>query len=398
MSHHRVLPFVAAASVVICASLGAQARVKLITLPVRQKVVVQLGQAGSTFVQEQRIVPLNQGENDVDFSWDNTRIDPSTIVFRVLGPAEGAKGLKANVLSVSYPPGENALVWRVSANEAGSAMVRISYVLGGLDKRYSYRVVTSADEKTLTLEEKLLLANNANESYGNALIETGLGASFDRSIGLNETKEVTVHQYEDVPVEKTYTADVARFGYLDQGRHKLNVRMDYVLTNDKAHGLGEARLPFGKVRIFQKDKQGSQAFLGEDWGQRTPPGEKMRLYVGLAQDIVVKRTVDTNRRTKLADNMNDYHVVLKYVIENHKDKAVRVRIAEQINQLKNELHLKGSRPVSWKVGSKTDFKSGPVSDQTNQHRIMLETSVPARQGDKAGKVVKHLELIFERQL
>src|SRR3569832_464319 len=92
----------------LCAN-GLFARVKLITLPVRERVEIQLDNPGATLVEEERIVPLVKGDNQVDFSWANTQIDPNTIVFRVTGPAAGKK-LNVNVLSVSYPPNEAALV------------------------------------------------------------------------------------------------------------------------------------------------------------------------------------------------------------------------------------------------------------------------------------------------
>ncbi len=38
----------------------------------------------ATLVEEERIVPLVKGVNQVDFSWANTQIDPNTIVFRVV--------------------------------------------------------------------------------------------------------------------------------------------------------------------------------------------------------------------------------------------------------------------------------------------------------------------------
>src|SRR6478735_6717080 len=53
-----------------------------------------------------RQLSLVKGENQVDFSWANTQIDPNTIVFRVLGPAGGSK-LEVQVVSVSYPPNES---------------------------------------------------------------------------------------------------------------------------------------------------------------------------------------------------------------------------------------------------------------------------------------------------
>jgi len=78
----------------------AQARVKLITLPVRERVEVQLDHPQATLVEEERIVPLVKGPNQVDFSWANTAIDPETILLRVLAPADG-DALEAKVLSVS---------------------------------------------------------------------------------------------------------------------------------------------------------------------------------------------------------------------------------------------------------------------------------------------------------
>src|SRR5262249_24954657 len=76
---------------------SAVARIKLITLPVRERVEIQLDNPGATLVEEERIVPLVKGENQVDFSWANTQIDPGTIVFRVVAPV-GEKPLEVKVI------------------------------------------------------------------------------------------------------------------------------------------------------------------------------------------------------------------------------------------------------------------------------------------------------------
>src|SRR4051812_9602858 len=91
------------------ATSSAHARVKLITLPVRERVEIQLDNPDATLVEEERIVPLVKGENQVDFSWANTQIDPNTIVFRVVESTEKEKG-EFNVVAVSYPPNEASLV------------------------------------------------------------------------------------------------------------------------------------------------------------------------------------------------------------------------------------------------------------------------------------------------
>src|SRR4051794_11114462 len=273
----------------------AEARVKLITLPVRERVEIQLDNANATLVEEERIVPLVKGENQVDFSWANTQIDPNTIVFRVIAPV-GEKALEVKVLSVSYPPNEAALVWAVGASDSGSARVRISYILGNLNKNFNYRAVAAHDESSLTLAQYMRLQNLANEEFGKTEMWAGFGKEFLKPIGLNETKEMLMAKFAGVPIRKTYTASLSEFGYLDQPQQKLRIPMHYVVKNDKASALGAAPLPEGKVRIFiegtEKDK--ATTFLGEDWGRFTPIDDEMRLYLGVAQDIVVKRTIDRN--------------------------------------------------------------------------------------------------------
>src|SRR5262249_44341124 len=136
----------------ILASTAANARVKLITLPVRERVEIQLDHPDATLVEEERIVPLVKGENQVDFSWANTQIDSNTIVFRVIGPI-GSQKVEAHVVLVSSPPNEASLVWTIGASESGSARVRISYLLGNLTKSFAYRAVASHDEKHLVLSQ-----------------------------------------------------------------------------------------------------------------------------------------------------------------------------------------------------------------------------------------------------
>src|SRR6478609_856727 len=101
-------------ALIACLAPPSQARIKLITLPPRERVEIQRDNPGATLVEEERIVPLIKGENQVDFSWANTQINPETILFRVIAPV-GDKPLDVKVISVSYPPNEAALVWNVGA-------------------------------------------------------------------------------------------------------------------------------------------------------------------------------------------------------------------------------------------------------------------------------------------
>ena len=86
----------------------AEARIKLVALPERARVVVALTHPDATLVEEERVVTLQKGVNHMDFSWRGVNIDPSTIQLRLLSHPDQI-GFKS--ITTSYPPNENALVW-----------------------------------------------------------------------------------------------------------------------------------------------------------------------------------------------------------------------------------------------------------------------------------------------
>jgi hypothetical protein len=382
----------------------ALARVKLITLPVRERVEIQLDNATATLVQEERIVPLVKGENQVDFSWANTQIDPNTIVFRVVAPV-GDKPLDVKVLSVSYPPNEAALVWSVGSNDSGSARVKISYLLGNLSKSFNYRAVAANDEKSLVLSQYMRLQNFANEEFGSTQLWAGFGPKFSKPVGLNETKEMLVEKFEQVPIRKTYTCDPAEFDYLDRAQNKLRVPMHYVLKNDKTNHLGGAPLPYGKVRIFiegQKqptaDGGSSTAFLGEDWGKFTAIDDEMRLYLGVAQDVSVKRTIDRNEEKRISGNLANREVVIKYEIENFKDQPVTLDVIENLRHVRNEVRGETNREVDWELGKDTTFEGGPDKEKSTSEQVAFHVKLPARDASgKAEKIVKTLHVVLKNE-
>ena len=284
----------------------ASARIKLITLPPRERVEIQLDNPNATLVEEERIVPLVQGVNQVDFSWANTQIDPNTIVFRVL-PRDEGPAKQAGVAAGATRQGSRGQGGGRRGRSAGRqgpfgqlSAQRVGPGLAGLFQRFRHRPRADQlppgqpqqelqlsgdrghhDEKTLVLSEYIRIQNLANESFGSTELWAGFGPRFLKPIGLNETKEMLVEKYAEVPVKKTYTCDPQAHGYLDRPQNKLLVPMHYVLKNDKANHLGAAPLQYGKVRIFQEDGHGGTAFIGEDWGKFTPLDDEMRLYVGV---------------------------------------------------------------------------------------------------------------------
>jgi hypothetical protein len=374
------------------------ARIKLITLPVRERVEIQLDHPGATLVEEERIVPLVAGVNHVDFSWANTNIDPNTIVFRVVDSP-----LDVTVLSVSYPPNENALVWQVGASGSGTARVRISYIIGRLDKSFAYRAVASNDERTLSLSQYIRLENFANESFGDSHVFAGYGRQFLQQVGLGETTQVLMARHDNVAVRKTYTCSAAEFDYIDRAKNKLRVPMHYVLVNDAAHGLGGEPLPYGKVRIFQDDGRGTTAFVGEDWGQFTPLDDEMRLYLGVAQDISVTREIHRREQTRVAGNLYDHDIVLRYEIENFKDQPVTLDISEDLRYLRREVIGDTGRDIEWTFGDQHTLGQ-PDAEYSTAEKLLFHVDLPAadRTADGAAekdsrKITVYLHVRFHNE-
>lgn len=261
---------------------SAQARIKLTTLPERETVRVDIQNGRYTLVEEERTVNLQAGRNQVDFSWANINIDKDSIVFRVIkGDGE------INVLNTNYPPNENALYWTVSAEKAGPASIRISYLIGNMAADPSYQGIVDNDEKKMLLQVYMTVTNTSGESFGESTVQPGVGKTTVRYFNNGERKRMLAGKFAEVPISKRYVFDPT----IDNER----TRMYYRLVNDKKNKLGEYPLPHGKMRLFIKEGAGdgddvkSQAFLGEDWAAYTPLFANLDLYVGVAQDVKAQR-------------------------------------------------------------------------------------------------------------
>jgi len=385
--------WVAAAGGLVLGAGRAEARIKLATLPVRERVEVQLANPTATLVEEERVVTLLKGTNHIDFSWTNTQIDKRTILFRPLVEDDSVR-----VIHQSYPPGEKALVWEVFAEKAGPVRVRIAYLLGGLRRTFSYRATASPDESTLTLRNYMRVWNFSGEEYGSASVWAGFGDQFQREMGLNESKQLLVGKFPEVPIQKRFVFNWRTGRPVPDEPNQRYVTMHYVLANDEKHHLGRWPLQKGKVRIFQQDGKGGEAFLGEDWGRFTPIDDEMKLFLGLARDVKVERTVRRNRRHPVYGNRYHQEVVLEYTVQNFKDKPCRLDIEEDLRALRDEFCGRKGHEVQWEIGSET---TNPKQvERKSARNLEIHVPLPARPQEadaKPKEVVFRLHLWFRNE-
>jgi len=377
----------------------ALARIKMTALPQRERVEIRLDHGRYTLVEEERIVPLLQstprrGNNFVDFSWSNARIDKNSIQFRPLAVREGdgyrplADGEVA-VINVAYPPNENALVWEIHAGKACALKARVSYLIDNLDRGFSYRARADADETHLVLRKYLSLRNYSGEEFGGAGIWAGFGPRFEKQVTQQTDIRMLLAKFERVAIDKQFSFDWYAHGRLGADKPLASrILMHYVLRNDGRHGLGRFPMQPGKVRIFIDDGRGGEAFLGEDWAALTPIDGRMRLFLGDSRDIVCTRKVARNKRHVVRGNRFDQEIVLSYECENFRKKPSTLRIAERLNRLCREYAGDPRGDVEWELGP--DSSEGlRITYEHGRATPVLHVDVPA--GEKR-TVVFHLTL------
>ncbi|MEY2410437.1 MAG: hypothetical protein QOF48_3107 [Verrucomicrobiota bacterium] len=330
------------AFLVIVVAPAALARVKLVALPERARVVVSLTHPDATLIEEERIIALQKGVNKVDFSWRGVNIDGTSIQIRALTNPD-----KVIVLNTSYPPNENALIWEINSPAAQEERVRISYLLTGLTRDIVYKAIAEPDEKSLALRNYLRLRNESGEDLTEAELGIGYGAAFKKSIAHEEVLEMLSERIDSLPIRKLLTWDAATLPWDPEYEKKtVGIPLSYVITNSASSKLGRHTLLPGKVRIFIKTREqpvrdgeapgDGVAFTGEDWAQLTPVDREMKLYIGQSRDVKVTQRRTKDERLNIRRNNSQQEVVwdkdevYKIEIENFKKTIVDLVVVEHV--------------------------------------------------------------------
>jgi len=149
-----------------------QAKVDLVTLPSRDEVEITIyNSADLTLVREQRALTLKEGLNQLQFSWANTLIDPTSLEMIPKGSSA-----KIDIDDLTYPPRVKDLgLWNITSDMSGQVPVEISYLTSGLSWRAFYLGTLVPDESKMKLEGYVVVTNHSGEEYENAKVRMIVG-------------------------------------------------------------------------------------------------------------------------------------------------------------------------------------------------------------------------------
>ena len=178
--------------------------------------------------------------------------------------------------------------------------------------------------------------------------------------------------------------------------------MHYVLKNDKANSLGAAPLPYGKVRIFIEGGGEDDAATPRSSARTGASSRRVTTRCGCTS--ASRRTSSSSARSRrtsasrIAGNLFDHEVVVKYEIENFKDQPVTLDVVENLRHLRNEVRGDTGRDVDWELGHETTFGDGRDAEKSTFEKLLFHVDLPARDKDgKAEKITHKLHLILKNE-
>jgi len=301
------------------------------------------------------------------------------MVLEVEGKLEINPG--GRVVLPSLPEGlilKPQLEWLVSNTREGTHKAEISYLAGQLSWMCNYVALLNKDDSRLDLTGWVTLTNNSGTSFKDAGLKLVAGdvnivqEEFDRSMKMaramvaeeagapqfkqtdlfeyklyslqrktdineNETKQIELTSGKNVASRKVFIYDglgdqwrmwYRDYSYRSQGSfgQQSNPKVGVFVTfrNEEKSGLG-IPLPKGKVRVYKRDDDGKEQFVGEDLIDHTPKDEEVRLYLGNAFDIVGERA-QKDFRSWASGRVVEETIEIK--VRNHKQEQVEVLVYE----------------------------------------------------------------------
>ncbi len=144
----------------------------------------------------------------------------------------------------------------------------------------------------------------------------------------NQSKQICLLHAPGVKTLKEFIVSTIGNPFTYRGslkKNKVPVDVYMVFVNSKESGLGMPT-PAGIVRVYKKDTDETQIFIGEDRIEHTPKDEEIKLKIGQAFDIVAERIQSNYERISSKLHESEWEITLR----NRKEKTVKIGIIEKL--------------------------------------------------------------------
>ena len=247
--------------------------VDLSTVPKRDTVQLTIYNSEDiTLVRETRVVTFKKGINPLQFSWANTKIDPSSVDLRFLTSAD-----KLDVADTTFPHDKpQMLYWNVQSEMDGEATIQITYFTSGITWSADYIAIADKEEGAMNIEGFVRVTNNSGEEYEDAQIRLVVG-----TINLVEK----IAQLANIPIDEVKLMAADRVGGLR--REVAQKSMGRMSANGGP--MGDASAVAAEKEIVKEGL--SEYFIYSVEGTETIPNgwsKRMRSFEGKSVPLKVQ--------------------------------------------------------------------------------------------------------------
>ena len=146
--------------------------IDLSTLPSRDSVQLTIYNSEDlTLVRETRQISIKKGNNRLQFSWANTRIDPTSVQLEFL-----SHPVEIHLTNSTFPHEKpQMLYWNIQSSIETLATVEISYFTSGISWQADYSGIIDQSGKNMTLDSFVTVTNRSGEDYDNAQVRLVIG-------------------------------------------------------------------------------------------------------------------------------------------------------------------------------------------------------------------------------
>lgn len=369
---------------------AAVAKVDLVTLPASEAVQITIYESADlTLIRDSRPLTLREGTNQLQFSWADTLIDPTS-----LSLIPKASAAEVDITDLSYPPNASHLgLWTIQSRLAGSVPFEITYLTSGFRWRAFYAGILAEDGQTMRLEGYVRLTNQSGEDYDHAQVRLIVGQvhlldeivalarrafpygrpgeeiaamppqllqertraagriykAMDmaasvapkeiRKEGLSEYFLYTIEGTESIPTGwskqlpsfQAAAVPVVNLYKFEEEMYGSSVIHYLSFVNDADHQLGQTPIPGGQLKLYRTvGKQGNLAYEGGSAFKYIPVGQKVELNLGQAEDVLVEPKLmemkTDNYRFDDEGNISGWDEICTFRIEAKNTRNLPVRL------------------------------------------------------------------------
>jgi len=370
---------------------SSNAKVDLVTLPQRDTVQLTIyNSADMTLARESRALTLKEGENELQFSWENTLIDPTSLEML---PKSNAGQI--DIANLTFPPRvRNLVLWNINSEISGKVPVEITYLTSGLSWRAFYMGTLTENEETMRLQGYVRVTNNSGEDYENAQTRLIVGQvhmldeiamlarrqyPYDRpgimlptatpsmaggfggrgmrapqremmamdALSVREIIKEGLSEYFLYTIEGTQTIEngwskrmisfdvedvpVVNLYKFEEERYGNSVVRFLSFTNDQEHELGETPIPGGRLKVYRNvGQEGHLSYTGQSEFKYIPVNEEVELNLGAVANVVVEpKLMDFETENYRYDSDGDiigWDEVRSYEIEIRNTRDIAIKV------------------------------------------------------------------------